>query len=249
MLVAGAGPAGSATAIHLARGGARVLLADRARFPRDKPCGGGLTGRALRHAPFDVTPVVEHTVDRFVFRLGYRRRFGRRSETPLVLMTQRRRLDLHLAEQAVVAGAELRDATRVESVESTTEGVTAVVGGTRVSASYAVGADGANGVVARAVGVDDAIVRGVALEANVSWEDLDPEPFRGTAWVERYRVRAWERWAHDHLGGRLWFMDAGTGQLWRGLFVPAYRSRERALLRGADGEAPSRGADWMAAAQ
>jgi hypothetical protein len=74
-------------------------------------------------------------------------------------------------------------------------------------------------------------------------------PFRGTAWVERYRVRAWERWAHDHLGGRLWFMDAGTGQLWRGLFVPAYRSRERALLRGADGEAPSRGADWMAAAQ
>ena len=105
MLVAGAGPAGSATAIHLARGGARVLLADRARFPRDKPCGGGLTGRALRHAPFDVTPVVEHTVDRFVFRLGYRRRFGRRSETPLVLMTQRRRLDLHLAEQAVVAAA------------------------------------------------------------------------------------------------------------------------------------------------
>ena len=30
--------------------GARVLLADKARFPRDKPCGGGLTGRALKHA-------------------------------------------------------------------------------------------------------------------------------------------------------------------------------------------------------
>ena len=46
-VVVGAGPAGSATAIRLARAGARVLLADRARFPRDKPCGGGLTGRAL----------------------------------------------------------------------------------------------------------------------------------------------------------------------------------------------------------
>ena len=62
VLVVGAGPAGSATALHLARSGARVLLVDKARFPRDKPCGGGLTGRALRHAPTDVEPVVEHVV-------------------------------------------------------------------------------------------------------------------------------------------------------------------------------------------
>jgi hypothetical protein len=74
-------------------------------------------------------------------------------------------------------------------------------------------------------------------------------PFRRTVWIERYRAKAWERWAHDHLGGRLWFMDAGTGRLWRGLFVPAHRSRERALLRGAAGEAPGRGADWATASQ
>src|SRR5207244_7399921 len=90
VLVVGAGPAGSATAIHLARGGASVLLVDRARFPRDKPCGGGLTGRALRHAPCDVSPVVEHVVDRMVLRLAYGRRFARRSRAPLILMTQRR---------------------------------------------------------------------------------------------------------------------------------------------------------------
>jgi hypothetical protein len=74
-------------------------------------------------------------------------------------------------------------------------------------------------------------------------------PFRGTVWIERYHARAWERWAHDHLGGRLWFMDAGTGRLWRGLFVTAHRSRERALLRGGPGEAPARGANWTAASQ
>src|SRR5262245_8345159 len=38
LLVIGAGPAGSATAWWLARAGKRVVLADRARFPRDKPC-------------------------------------------------------------------------------------------------------------------------------------------------------------------------------------------------------------------
>ena len=99
-LVVGAGPAGSATAIHLARAGVRVLLADKARFPRDKPCGGGLTGRALRHAPCDVDPVVEHVVDRMVVRVGYRAKVDRTSPAPLIRMTQRRRLDLHLAEQA-----------------------------------------------------------------------------------------------------------------------------------------------------
>ncbi|MFZ0059334.1 MAG: FAD-dependent oxidoreductase, partial [Acidimicrobiales bacterium] len=46
--IVGAGPAGCATAITLARTGARVLLVDRARFPRDKCCGDGLTTAAVR---------------------------------------------------------------------------------------------------------------------------------------------------------------------------------------------------------
>jgi geranylgeranyl reductase family protein len=49
VLVAGAGPAGSAAALTLARGGARVLVLDRERFPRDKPCGD-LLGRAAVQA-------------------------------------------------------------------------------------------------------------------------------------------------------------------------------------------------------
>ena len=38
--VVGAGPAGSTAAYRLAAAGARVLLVDKAVFPRDKPCGG-----------------------------------------------------------------------------------------------------------------------------------------------------------------------------------------------------------------
>ena len=62
-----------------------MLLADRARFPRDKPCGGGLTGRALKQAPVDVTPVVERVVDTFELRLHYKRNFQRTSTEPLIL--------------------------------------------------------------------------------------------------------------------------------------------------------------------
>src|SRR3954464_13887230 len=58
-IVVGAGPAGSTAAFRLSRAGARVLLLDRERFPRDKPCGGGLTARAVRQLAVSVEPVVE----------------------------------------------------------------------------------------------------------------------------------------------------------------------------------------------
>src|SRR3954447_7807405 len=46
LIVVGAGPGGSATAYYAARAGLEVLLLDRQRFPRDKPCGDGLMPHA-----------------------------------------------------------------------------------------------------------------------------------------------------------------------------------------------------------
>src|SRR3990170_2363276 len=104
-IVVGAGPGGSAAAPRLAGGAGGVLLPARARFPRDKPCGGGVTGRAVRELPCAIDPVVEDVVRTFELRLSYRKRFEGRSDAPLVLMTQRRRLDAFLVEQAGAAGA------------------------------------------------------------------------------------------------------------------------------------------------
>ena len=209
VLVAGAGPAGSAAAIELARSGARVLLADKASFPRDKPCGGGLTGRALRHAPCDVSPVVEHAVDGFVFRAGYRTAVSRRAPETLIAMTQRRRLDAHLAEQAADAGADFRPGAAVAELEADEDGVTAKVGSERVRAAYVVGADGANGIVARAAGLGEGIVCGVALEGNVAWGELARERYSRTAWVEVGVVAGGYGWVfpkgeHANLGVGGW---------------------------------------------
>ena len=47
ILVVGAGPAGSAAAAWCARAGLDTVLLDAEEFPRDKPCGDGLTPRAI----------------------------------------------------------------------------------------------------------------------------------------------------------------------------------------------------------
>jgi geranylgeranyl reductase family protein len=178
-IVVGAGPAGSTTAFRLARAGARVCLLDRATFPRDKPCGGGLTLRAVKALPFSVEPVVEDVVDKLELGLGYRRRFTKSSDEPLVLMTQRRRLDAFLADQAAEAGAEFRQGAKVTAVS--TDGRVEVAGET-MEAEAVIGADGANGVSARPVGAAPEL--GVALEGNVAYEHVDAARYRGRAVVE-----------------------------------------------------------------
>jgi geranylgeranyl reductase family protein len=167
--VIGAGPAGSLTAYRLARGGARVLLVDKAQFPRDKPCGGGLTMRAVKELPFSVEPVVEDVVTQVECRLGYGPSFTR-AGGELALMTQRRRLDRFLVERAVDAGAEFRDGTQIDPLAA--------------PADVVVGADGANGTTARTVGLGGDIVHGVALEGNVSHARVYKKRYAGRMVLE-----------------------------------------------------------------
>src|SRR5437667_4270297 len=170
--IVGAGPAGSATAYRLASAGASVLLVDKATFPRDKPCGGGVTGRAARLLPFSIEPVVEDVVDSLDCRLHYGPRFIRCAGAPLALMTQRRRLDHFLLRKAAEAGADVRDGAKVADVRA--DGL--IVDGEEVQARILLAADGCNGTAARALGLGGEIVHGVALEANYPYDAR----YRGT---------------------------------------------------------------------
>ena len=178
--IVGAGPAGSTAAYRLARSRARVLLIDKARFPRDKPCGGGLTMRAVRQLPFSVEPIVEDRITRTRCRLRYGPKIERESSRVICLMTQRRRLDAFLVEQAVAAGAEFRDGVHV-NVDSETE---LRVDGVPVEVAAVIGADGANGITARSLGLGGAIVNGVALEGNLPYEELPLGSWHGRLVLE-----------------------------------------------------------------
>ena len=259
--IAGAGPAGSTAAYHLARAGARVILLDRAKFPRDKPCGGGVTVRAFAEAPVDLTPVVEQAVRRVRFSFRFGDPFDYDYPQTLVFMTQRHRLDALLVEQAVAAGAAFEDDTLIRSASLAEDGARLLTATGSIDASLIVGADGSTGTVARSLGLAPAPDPPVALEANFPYAgDATPDAWREVLAIELGSIHGGYGWSFpkaDHLnvgcggfaseGGRLrrhlaslqehYALDGATMANLRGHHLPTRRDgtaivRGRALLVG-----------------
>jgi len=180
VIVAGSGPSGSMAARRLAERGASVLLLDKQKFPRDKPCGGGVTLRAASVQDVDLAPVIERTIygARFSLRLGDA--FDRRFDKPLTYMTQRCRLDQHLAECAAESGADLHDGEALREIDACGSGPGVAVRTDHdvYSAPLLIGADGANGISGRSLGLRPDYEEAVALEGNVMFRRGVPDEWR-----------------------------------------------------------------------
>jgi geranylgeranyl reductase family protein len=225
IIVAGGGPAGSTAAREAAAAGARVLLLDRAAFPRDKPCGGGVNVRAAALLPFGLTPVIERTVTGVRFSLRTHGDFTRRYDRPLTFMTQRSRLDAFLVEQAIRAGVEVheRDALRTATMDQ--DGVTVRSAKGVYRTRVLIGADGANGVVARSVGLDGGRDLAVAYEGNVRFPGGLPAEWRETAALDLGLIPGGYGWLFpksDHV-------NVGVGG-WKYL-APSFRDRLTQVVR------------------
>ena len=153
LAVVGAGPAGAAAAISArqARPDARVLLLDRADFPRDKSCGDGIAPHAYDElARLGAEHVLADRVP--IRRLRVRAPDGREVVTRLQRpdhVVPRALLDARLVETAVARGATLQRHT-VRRVDVRADRV--VLDG-HLAARTVIGADGATGVVRRQLGL------------------------------------------------------------------------------------------------
>jgi geranylgeranyl reductase family protein len=171
--VVGAGPAGSSAARAAAAAGARVVVLDRAAFPRYKTCGGGLIGPSLGALPG--APPTRASITRVSLSLAGGRRRTRTVDDPCLQMVTRAELDAWLLSEAAAAGAEVRVPCRV------------------VSVSDDIAADGTSSRLAREVGVRlSRVDLGLELELEAGshageWADrvhLDWGPIPGSyAWV------------------------------------------------------------------
>jgi geranylgeranyl reductase family protein len=181
-VVVGAGPAGSATALLLSRAGARVLLLDRARFPRDKPCSEYLSPestRVLERLGADVLAAVAaaspaHLTGMKVVAPSGAGVVGRFDTFSFAL--PRTRFDTILRGAAEAAGAEVREGVKVEELLYDGGAVGGVIArdarsGMRDAcrAPVVVGADGLRSIVARRLGmVHTTGPRRIAFTAHVS---------------------------------------------------------------------------------
>ncbi|HKE75498.1 MAG TPA: geranylgeranyl reductase family protein [Acidimicrobiales bacterium] len=161
VVVVGAGPAGTAAAVTLARAGRAVTLVDRARFPRDKICGDGLTTGALRLLDglgLDPARVASwQRVDDVVVRgpSGHEATFPLpRDRGTYAAVARRADLDAALVDLAREAGVKVLDGHACTGArEEAGEVVVTVDGLGDLAAPFAVAADGMWSPVRKALGL------------------------------------------------------------------------------------------------
>lgn len=172
MLVVGGGPAGSATALQLARTGRQVVVLDRAAFPREKVCSEYLSPESVRH--LDLLGVLP-TLDRHrataplhgtnvtaAYGAALAGRFASADSAPFRptgISLPRRVLDATLLNAARDAGAQVMERTTVVDLVRSKRGISGVRvrdehgAVTSLAARVVVGADGLGSTVARRTGL------------------------------------------------------------------------------------------------
>lgn len=178
VIIAGSGPAGSMAAFVCAKAGLEVLLIDKVRFPRNKPCGGALSVRSqqvLQSVGISLPPeIIDQVISGIEFMGPDLKPFVARTTQPLAKIVRRSLFDDYLARQAAAAGAQFIDNCPVVRLETSTDGVVCHTNQGKFSGQLLIGADGAASRVARITGLrgpekSDEI--GIALEVDVPVSD------------------------------------------------------------------------------
>jgi geranylgeranyl reductase family protein len=257
-LVVGSGPAGSIAATVLARGGARVALVDKAKFPRDKACGDLVGPRGVQVlSDLGITIPGTLKVDDMIVVGPTSRRvrlpcYPGRTYPGHGFALRRVDFDAALRKAAVDAGAEPFIDRAADPLwgDGGLEGF-ALSSGTEVRADIVIGADGASSRVASAADLVDPsrvlwgfAVRGYVEEAVdvpyiVLWEHAPWRAFPGYGWL----FPGPDGCGNIGLGLGTLSSRAGAASAARELPAFVRTLRDRGLLAGA-AQAPTLGG-WL----
>lgn len=170
VIIHGAGPSGALAAFTLCNNGQSVLLIDKSAFPRQKPCGGGLTIKALNILPFQIDSVLRDSSSILNVGLNYNKPKRLSTEGNISGFVVRSEFDNLVFKKAIQAGAEYRNTSIAEFEEGDSIVEVHLKDGTHVSAKYLIGADGANSIIRRKLASQNGanwFSRGFAIEGIV----------------------------------------------------------------------------------
>ncbi|MCV7177574.1 NAD(P)/FAD-dependent oxidoreductase [Mycolicibacterium sphagni] len=224
--IAGGGPAGAAAAWQAVQTGARVVVLDKADFPRDKPCGDGLTPRAVSLVQKmgladEITKF--HRVDGVTifspsqWELSFPRRPGMPNHGYCIA---RRDLDTLLLEHARSAGAEVRQSAEVAGPVVDEDGRVAgltLKSGERVLADAVIAADGAYSPVKRALKLTSRYNGYSAIAIRAEMQANRPDS-------DSLAIHLKLAFQKDQLPGYGWVFPMGGGRINVGLgYVNTYK--------------------------
>jgi len=154
-VVVGGGPAGATAAARLAAAGARVALLERADFPRDKPCGGGLSPKAYHLLDIDVSDLVLARPRVVWLSAPHVGPVAMASRQEAIWMVRRADFDQRLLDEAADRGVRISTGVAAVGLERSPEGrvVGVITSRGAVRARVVIGADGADSVIARQAGL------------------------------------------------------------------------------------------------
>ena len=170
-IIVGAGPAGSSAAYLLAKAGMQVLLIDKYAFPRNKLCGGLLSGRAQKvfAGIFEESrqPIIEYVSHGIALYAG-NSFLNSLDECPPLHLTSRHVFDNYLLELAKKRGADVLEASAVRAVDPSRTSVQ-LENGSSLHADFIIGADGVLSRVAKSLhpNILDRRSLGIGLEIEV----------------------------------------------------------------------------------
>jgi geranylgeranyl reductase family protein len=192
-IVVGVGPGGAMAAQELRRHGLSVLALERARHPRHKSCGGGLSFRVHQLLEPGFMKVVQEEIDKVRFTFSGREEFVVPFPQPVAYMVLREEFDRYLAEQAVAFGAVLREAEPVESVQERSDLVEVKTARNTYQARYVIGADGANSTVARSICIKSERRPAFSLESEINLQTA-AAPIRREVLIELGHIPGGYAW-------------------------------------------------------
>jgi len=192
--VIGAGPAGSCLARLLAGRGAAVVLIDKARFPRPKPCAGGISPSAALRCGLSMEGSAEARITSAVLSYESSERLVAAGRRTLAWTVERDRFDALLVDLALAAGAGFYDGLPLGALRRAGNRWEVEAGGRTFRARFIVGADGAASRVARLVGARRPPMA-ACIEATAAVSGPGPTPGRGRLVFDFGRIEAGYAWA------------------------------------------------------